>query len=143
MDVISIIRNDNLYAGGAIIMQTCPRDIYPLTPHRFYIVKLGFTGVLIFTYFALNIDCVEHNLCLEQNYKKMSKYIQLKIFIFTAVKNRCMLHGRVCVMNILGGFVVILFLSILFCSFQGFVHIKERTLYRCYKQLTNMKYRLQ
>ena len=29
------------------IMQTCPYNVYPLTPH-FYIVKLGFTGVFIF-----------------------------------------------------------------------------------------------
>ena len=30
---------------------------------------------------------------------KMVKRNQLKIFIFTAVKNRCILHGRVFVMN--------------------------------------------
>ena len=33
------------------IMQTCPCNVYPLTPH-FYIVKLGFTGVYIFSYFC-------------------------------------------------------------------------------------------
>ena len=32
-----------------IIMQTCPCNVDPLTPH-FYIVKLGFTGVFIFSY---------------------------------------------------------------------------------------------
>ena len=39
------------------IMQTCPCNVHPLTPH-FYIVKLGFTGVYIFFLFLLlNIDC--------------------------------------------------------------------------------------
>ena len=38
-----------------------------------------------------------HNICFEQKYEK-SKKIQLKIVIFTAVKNRCILHGRVFVM---------------------------------------------
>ena len=32
-------------------MQTCPCDVDPLTPH-FYIVKLGFTGVFIFSSFC-------------------------------------------------------------------------------------------
>ena len=32
---------------------------------------------------------------------KIVKKIQLKIVIFTAVKNRCMLHGRVFVMPLL------------------------------------------
>ena len=34
-----------------IIMITCPRNEHPLTPH-FYIVKMGFTGVYIFSYFC-------------------------------------------------------------------------------------------
>ena len=34
------------------IMQTCPYNVYPLTPH-FYIVKLGFKGVLIVFLFLL------------------------------------------------------------------------------------------
>ena len=39
------------------IMQTCPCNVYPLTPH-FYIVKLGFTGVyIIFLFLLQNIDC--------------------------------------------------------------------------------------
>ena len=38
-----------------------------------------------------------HNLCFEQKYEKKKK--QPKILIFTAVKNRCMLHGRVFVMK--------------------------------------------
>ena len=33
------------------IMQTCPCNVDPLTPH-FYIVKLGCTGVFIFFYFC-------------------------------------------------------------------------------------------
>ena len=39
-----------------------------------------------------------HNICFEQNYES-SKKNQLKIIIFTAVKNRCILHGRVFVMT--------------------------------------------
>ena len=31
--------------------ETCPCDLYPFTPH-FYIVKLGFTRVYIFSYFC-------------------------------------------------------------------------------------------
>ena len=39
------------------ITKTSPCNEHPLTPH-FYIVKLGFTGVYIFSYFLLqNIDC--------------------------------------------------------------------------------------
>ena len=38
-----------------------------------------------------------HNLCFEQN-KKNSTIFHLKIYIFTAVKYCCKLHGRVCVM---------------------------------------------
>ena len=33
------------------IMKTCPCNEDPLTPH-FYTVKLGFTGVYIFSYFC-------------------------------------------------------------------------------------------
>ena len=39
------------YCSGGI-MQTCPCDVDPLTPH-FYIVKLGFTGVYIIFLFLL------------------------------------------------------------------------------------------
>ena len=39
-----------------------------------------------------------HNLCLKQNYENSQKN-QLKIVIFTVVKNRSMLHGRVFVMK--------------------------------------------
>ena len=38
-----------------------------------------------------------HNIVSEQNMKIVKKN-QLKIVIFTAVKNRCILHGRVFVM---------------------------------------------
>ena len=38
-----------------------------------------------------------HNICFEQKYEKSKKF-QMKIVIFTAVKNRCMLHGRVFIM---------------------------------------------
>ena len=32
---------------------TCPCDLNPLTPHFYIIIKLGFTGVYIFSIFAL------------------------------------------------------------------------------------------
>ena len=38
-----------------------------------------------------------NNICFEQKYEN-SKKNRLKIVIFTAVKNRCILHGRVLVM---------------------------------------------
>ena len=41
-----------------------------------------------------------HNICFELKYEKSKKKKnQLKIVIFTAVINRCLLHGRVFVMN--------------------------------------------
>ena len=39
-----------------------------------------------------------HNQCLSKNKKKVTHF-QMKIVIFTGVKNRCMLHGRVFVMK--------------------------------------------
>ena len=39
------------------------------------------------------------NLCFEQKYENSKKKNQPKIVIFTAVKNRCLLHGCVFVMN--------------------------------------------
>ena len=86
------------------IMLTCPCNCDPLIPH-FYIVKLGFTGVyIIFLFFLLNIDCgyalePPHNLCSEQKFEIVKKN-QLKIVIFTAVKNCYMSHGRVFVMRL-------------------------------------------
>ena len=64
---MSDIAQNNWEKIRKIIMQTCPCNEDPLTPH-FYIVKLGFTGVyIIFFIFALkdrlwvifaqNIDC--------------------------------------------------------------------------------------
>ena len=88
------------------IMKTCPCHVDPFTPH-FYIVKLGFTGVhILFLFLVQNIDCgysleppkrVPTNNVLSKNMKIVKK-IQLKIVIFTAMKNCCILHGRVCVM---------------------------------------------
>ena len=39
-----------------------------------------------------------HNICFEQKYENSEKN-QLKIVIFSAVKNRCILHGHVFVMT--------------------------------------------
>ena len=77
-------------------------NVYPLTPH-FYIVKLGvYRGIHYFLIFAQKhimwvLVRTAYNICFEQKYEK-SKTNQLKIVIFTAVKNRCMLHGPVFVM---------------------------------------------
>ena len=39
------------------ITKTCPCNVYPLEPH-FYIAKLGYAGVYLFSLFLLqNIDC--------------------------------------------------------------------------------------
>ena len=88
-----------------IIMKTCPCNVHPFSPH-FYIVKLDFTGVNIFSYF-----CSKHRLwglvriasrvpiiyVLSKN-KKNVTFFHLKITIFTAVKYCSILHGYVCVM---------------------------------------------
>ena len=75
--------------------------VYPLTPH-FYIVKVGFTGVfIIFLFLLLNIYCgysLEPKIYVLSKNMKIVKQFQLKIVNFTAVKNRCILHGRVFVM---------------------------------------------
>ena len=46
-------------------------------------------------YFGYSLEYI----CFEQKIEN-SKKNQMKIVIFTAVKNRCILHGRVFVMNI-------------------------------------------
>ena len=88
------------------IMQTCPCNEHPLTPH-FYIVKLGFTGVyIIFLFFALKhrlwvlvrTASIPTIYVLSKN-MKIVKIFRLKIVIFTALKNRCMLDGRDFVME--------------------------------------------
>ena len=39
------------------ISKTCPCNVYPIEPH-FYIEKLGYAGVYLFSLFLLqNIDC--------------------------------------------------------------------------------------
>ena len=40
-----------------------------------------------------------HNICFDKNYMKIVKTFQLKIVIFKASKNRCILHGRVFIMS--------------------------------------------
>ena len=96
-------------------MLTCPWNVYPLTPH-FYIVKVGFTGVyIIVLFFALKdrlwvlvrtaslrrLKRVPIIYALSKNMKIIKKN-QLKIVIYTAVKNCSVLHGRVFVMAIMG-----------------------------------------
>ena len=80
-------------------MITYPCSVDPRTRH-FYIVKIGFTGVFIFSYFVLKhrllvlvrnvanvvITCTK-NLCFEQIKKKSIKIFQLKVTIFTAIES--------------------------------------------------------
>ena len=95
-----------------IIMITSPFNVYPLTSH-FYMVKLGFTVVnIIFSFLLKNIDLwvlvrtaslrrfVRRFKRVPTIYAKIRKYYNfyLKIITFTAVKNHCVLHGRVFVM---------------------------------------------
>ena len=85
-------------------MQTCTCNEDPLTPH-FYIVKLEFTGVYIFSYFfAQNIDCgyllelyeavltCTHNQCFEQKNKKNNNFSSEN---HRFLKNSSILHGHV------------------------------------------------
>ena len=44
------------FSSSRHIVQTCPCNEDPLTPH-FYIVELGFTGLNFFLVLLLNIDC--------------------------------------------------------------------------------------
>ena len=89
------------------IRKTCPCNVHPLTPH-FYIVKLGFTGLHNFLIFALKhrlgvlvrIASVPTIYVLSKNKNIIIFY--LKFFIFTAVKNRCVLHGHVFVIAMIG-----------------------------------------
>ena len=57
-----------------LIRITCPCNEHPLTPH-FYIEKVGFTRVYIFSHFcsAEAVLTCTHNLCFEQKIRKMSK----------------------------------------------------------------------
>ena len=91
-------------------MLTCPCNENLLTPH-FYIVKLGFTGVYIIFALKYRLWKLVRTASSRQFYRvptiyvlsknmKIVKKIELKIVIFTAVKNRCMLHGHVFVMMI-------------------------------------------
>ena len=74
------------------------------------IVKLGFTGVYIsFLNFALNhklwvlvraasaVLTYTYKINVSSKNKKNITFCHLKIIIFTAVKNRCILHGCVIV----------------------------------------------
>ena len=72
-------------------------DLYPLSPH-FYIVKLGFTRVYIFLIFALKHRLWVPTIYVLSKNKKKITIFHLKIIIITAVKNHCILHGRVFVM---------------------------------------------
>ena len=86
-------------------MKTLSCNEYPLTPHFCIYGKLGvYRGIHYFLIFApkyrLWVLTCTHNLCFEQKYEN-SKKNQLKIVIFTAVKEHCMLHGHVFVMEAL------------------------------------------
>ena len=88
---------------------TFPCNIYPLLPH-FYIAKLGYKGVYLFSLFLLqNIDCGYSlepprrggsNECPQFMFgAKISEFYLPKIFIFYNFKNLCILNGSVFIMN--------------------------------------------
>ena len=58
MAPVAALRGAQCYkASAGFIRITCPCNEHPLTPH-FYIEKVGFTRVYIFSLFLLqNIDC--------------------------------------------------------------------------------------
>ena len=76
----------------------------PYTPLLYS--KTGvYRGIHFFLIFALKhrlwvlVLMCTRNQCFEQKYEN-SKKNQMKFVIFTAVKNRCILHGRVFVMTV-------------------------------------------
>ena len=86
-------------------MQTCPCNVYPLTP-QFYIENTGvYRGVHYFHIFVIkHIYCgysLEPPIYVLSKNMKIVKQFQQKIVILTAVKNRCILHERVLVMSVL------------------------------------------
>ena len=95
----------------ALIMQTCPCDIYHHTNHL-YIVELGFMEVyFFFSYFCSvawiagahlsrlteAVQMCTPGLCFGQGRKNITIF-HLKIIFFTAVKNCSILHGCVIIM---------------------------------------------
>ena len=106
--------------------------------HYFLIFALKYIlWVLVRAVLRLNeavLTCT-HNICFQQKYEKSKKKKnQLKIVIFTAVKNRCILHGRVFVMwleTVKTGFPemtpvlssIIMFLSVLFDFLRNFINV--------------------
>ena len=83
-----------------IITKTSPYNEHPLTPH-FYIVKTGvYRGIHFFLIFALKHRLwvlVRTASVLSKNKKNITIF-QLKIFMFTVLKNCSILHGRFFVM---------------------------------------------
>ena len=83
-------------------MITCPCSEHPITPHFYNSKTRVYRGIHDFLIFALKHRLrrflrVLTTYVLSKN-KKNIKIFQLKIIIFTAVKNCCILHGRVFVM---------------------------------------------
>ena len=95
---------------SVVIKITCPCNIYPLIPH-FYIAKLGYEVVFIFSLFLLqNIDCGYllkppgrggSNMYPQSMFRAKIRKIkknQMKIFISYNLKNLFILHEHVFVM---------------------------------------------
>ena len=62
-------------------MKTCPCNVFPLLRQFYRFLRVPTIYVL-------------------SKIKKIIKILYLKFFIFTTVKNRCLLHGHVFVMNV-------------------------------------------
>ena len=103
---MSITRIQRMQSDTHFIRKTCLYNLDPLK-HRFYIVKLGFTGVyIIFLIFTQKHRLwvprrggsnEYHNLCFEQKYEKYQNLLS-ENFQFLVVKFSIYLNRRVFVM---------------------------------------------
>ena len=86
--------NDFCISKTATIRKTWPYNVYPLEP-LFYIVKIEFTRVYIFSLFLIqNIDCGYLLVRAALN------FFPMKFSIFAFEKIICILHGQVFVMAV-------------------------------------------
>ena len=79
------------------IRKTCPCNVYPIEPH-FYKAKMGYAVVFLFFLFLLqNIDC---GYSLEPPRREKYHKFSIESVHFLQLKNLCILHGQVFVMNL-------------------------------------------
>ena len=103
MHIISSTRYKHTLVGNHFVKcNKCKRILISFNC-CFSIVKLGFTGVHIFPFFALNHCLGTHTLWFRAKIRKKTShfFFHLKITIFTAVKNQSLLHRRIIVLSCL------------------------------------------